>query len=107
MKLRWTTKELKKSDDEVLGGLVLERRSDLNPFTPLATRLSEIYSNLKKKIEEAQKDNPACYCDDCGYEFVQGESILPIRDIYKRVDPGGEMPVGECPKCRALGYLKK
>src|SRR5207237_1600410 len=29
----------------------------------------------------------------------------PVSHLSQRVDPGGEMPVGECPKCGALAYL--
>lgn len=56
MKFRWTIHDLQKSDEFILRGLVAERKSDLNPYAPLAVRLSEIYAKLDKHIDsEGQK----------------------------------------------------
>ena len=41
-------------DDEVLRGLIAERTSNLDPYSPLANRLNDIYKKLDKKI----KTNP-------------------------------------------------
>jgi hypothetical protein len=55
MKQRWTMKELKESTDtQILRGLVGERLSELNPYAPLAQRLSKIYADLDKKIQNDQ-----------------------------------------------------
>ena len=54
MKFKWTMEDLKASDNEILRALVTERKSGLNPYAPLAKRLSEIYSNLDKKIQIAK-----------------------------------------------------
>lgn len=51
MKFRWTQKDLKKSDAFVLRGLVTERKSDLDPYTPLAQRLSKIYQRLDQRLD--------------------------------------------------------
>lgn len=54
MKFRWTKKELENSsDDRILRGLVAERKSELNPYTPLSVRLGEIYRKLDDKINKA------------------------------------------------------
>ena len=53
MKFRWTMKELKeKTDDEFIIGLINERLSGLNPYSPLANRLNDVYKKLDKKIRE-------------------------------------------------------
>ena len=46
-------------------------------------------------------------CDNCGWEG--GEDKLAakwplIPDLFQRVEPGQEIPAGECPKCGALTY---
>ena len=42
-------------------------------------------------------------CDNCGEEWVLAE-LAEAKDLSERVDPGGEMPSGECPDCGALCY---
>jgi hypothetical protein len=39
-------------------------------------------------------------CDDCGWKGLEGELVV-------RLDPGGEVPVGECPSCGALAYHER
>ncbi|MFH1491434.1 MAG: hypothetical protein ABII06_21200 [Pseudomonadota bacterium] len=46
MKSRWTIKDLGKSDEFILRGLIAERLSDLNPYTPFAQRLKKIYKKM-------------------------------------------------------------
>ncbi|MFA5709355.1 hypothetical protein [Mycolicibacterium sp.] len=42
-------------------------------------------------------------CDNC--DFVGDESTLdPIDDLAQRLDPGGVVPSGQCPRCAALAY---
>lgn len=45
-------------------------------------------------------------CDNCG-EVFGGEDISPIENFFQRVEPGGIVPSGECPKCGALCYPVK
>mgnify|MGYP001572364778 CR=1 FL=1 len=53
-KFRWTKEDLKTmSDLQVLRGLVAERKSELNYYTPFARRLKQIEASLEKQIEEA------------------------------------------------------
>ena len=57
MKFRWTIKELEEaSDARILRGLVAERKSDLNPYTPLSKRLQKLYEKLEKEVN---KEKPA------------------------------------------------
>ncbi len=44
-------------------------------------------------------------CDSCDYEFEAGGDLTKIPDLAARLDPGGIVPVAECPKCSALAYL--
>jgi predicted RNA-binding Zn-ribbon protein involved in translation (DUF1610 family) len=42
-------------------------------------------------------------CDNC--DWVGPESGLgDIEDLEQRIEPGGTVPSGECPKCGALAY---
>lgn len=46
-------------------------------------------------------------CGNCGLYFDEGE-IIPlekVKDLFERIDPGEEVPAGECPKCGALAYV--
>ena len=53
MKFRWTIKELEEtSDDTILRALVAERKSDLNPYTPLGKRLQKLYEKLDKEVDK-------------------------------------------------------
>jgi len=47
-------------------------------------------------------------CDNCDTRYER-EDQLPylfpnIPNLLQRLDPGGTVPVGECPKCGALVY---
>ena len=44
-------------------------------------------------------------CDDCGH--ICGKKALKVKlvdipDLNQRLNPGGEVPAGECPKCESL-----
>jgi len=57
MKFRWTIKELKKSsDNRIIRGLLAERMSELNPYSPLNERLRELYKKyddlVNKELQE-------------------------------------------------------
>jgi hypothetical protein len=42
-------------------------------------------------------------CDNCGWVGPDNE-MNEIQDLAQRVDPGGVVPSGECPKCGCLCY---
>lgn len=49
-----------------------------------------------------------CECDNCGWtghESDMPDGISGIDDLYDRIDPGSEVPAGECPECHALAYV--
>jgi uncharacterized OB-fold protein len=50
-----------------------------------------------------KKDNRAL-CDDCGKVFVPTTDLADIPDLLQRVEPGGMVPMCECPDCGALAY---
>lgn len=43
-------------------------------------------------------------CDNCRKIWQEAE-LKEIKDYFERVEPGGEVPAGECPSCGALSYL--
>lgn len=58
----------------------------------------------------ASRDNLKVKCDDCGWEGTQDDLDTPLGDlkfIGERLDPGSEVPAGECPECRALAYVER
>lgn len=51
-----------------------------------------------------------CVCDNCdwtGGQATLGLTLSEVHHLAERLDPGGEVPAGECPECGALAYLKK
>ncbi len=44
-------------------------------------------------------------CQNCGWQGPDSSLKTPIPDIFQRVDPGEEMPSGECPDCGALCHI--
>jgi len=45
-------------------------------------------------------------CANCNGVFG-AEELKDIKDIFQRIEPGGVVPSGECPKCGALCYPTK
>ena len=45
-------------------------------------------------------------CDDCGHVFriKDDNDFATITDLNERIEPGGMVPVCECPKCGSLAY---
>lgn len=49
-------------------------------------------------------------CGNCQWEGDFGElqcQLDEIPDLAERLDPGSEVPAGECPECGCLCYLDK
>jgi hypothetical protein len=42
-------------------------------------------------------------CDNCEWQGEAAE-LHPIENLFQRVEPGGVVPSGQCPKCAALAY---
>lgn len=52
MKFRWTIKELKESsDDKIIRGILAERMSELNPYSPLREKLQSLYNKYDEKFK--------------------------------------------------------
>ncbi len=52
-------------------------------------------------------DDPLCRCDNCtwtGPTSKLGCQLEDVPDLSIRLDPGGEVPAGECPECGCLAY---
>ena len=55
MNFRWTLKQLKEfSDNKIIRGVLAERMSELNPYSPLRKRLQELYNNYDQKVKEEE-----------------------------------------------------
>lgn len=52
-----------------------------------------------------QSDTRSCWCENCEWRGQANQTRFPIPDLWERIEPGGEVPVGECPECGALAYL--
>lgn len=47
-----------------------------------------------------------CRCANCSHECDSDDvDLAEIPDLWDRLDPGSEVPAGECPECGALTYL--
>lgn len=46
-----------------------------------------------------------CECPGCDWEGKASEVKPEISNASDRLDPGSEVPVGECPKCGTLCYF--
>ncbi len=49
----------------------------------------------------------ASECGNCHWYGVPDIGLAHITDLLERIEPGGELPSGECPECGALCYLSK
>lgn len=43
-------------------------------------------------------------CDNCNWTGEPLFELHEIEDLLERIDPGGIVPSGECPKCDCLCY---
>lgn len=51
-----------------------------------------------------------CKCANCSWKGTEAEISVPLKDckdLGERLDPGSEVPVGECPDCGCLAYRVK
>ena len=46
-------------------------------------------------------------CDNCGRKSDTFKPLSEVEDLHLRLDPGSEVPAGECLKCGALVYLNR
>jgi hypothetical protein len=71
--------------------------------------LSQITSGISAvdsvTADELAREDAPCRqeCASCGGTWEERD-LKPIQDYFERVEPGGTVPSGECPKCGALCY---
>jgi len=51
-----------------------------------------------------RKKGKRALCDNCGKVFVPKTELADIPDLLQRVEPGGMVPMCECPDCGSLAY---
>lgn len=59
--------------------------------------------------KDSNEPNHPVKCDNCewmGKELDTG-GLAGVHHLYTRLEPGGEVPAGQCPKCRSLVYLDR
>ena len=71
-----------------------------------------LFVMLKNEIEriELEAQGPQHRCDNCAWIGPVSEMKVRwpnISGLTERLEPGGEVPSGECPKCYSLCYLDK
>jgi len=73
-----------------------------------------VTSNLRKELPiitsytHRGSAGRTVYCDNCnwvGREASVGKDLMRMSRLWERLDPGGEVPAGECPKCAGCVYL--
>lgn len=50
-----------------------------------------------------------CYCDNCDWAGEESDILVKLidaPDLAERLDPGSEVPVGECPECSCFCYFR-
>lgn len=58
MKFRWTMKTLREESDEyIIRGILTERISTLNPYTPLCKRLKKIRERMDAEVARQNAKN--------------------------------------------------
>jgi len=48
-------------------------------------------------------------CDNCGAKVTE-QTLIPLHEVkhlFLRINPGNEIPAGECRECGALAYIVK
>ncbi len=56
--------------------------------------------------EPEDEPEPVHVCENCNWQGPEDE-LGEIQHIGQRLDPGSEVPSGECPDCGALAYIQE
>lgn len=79
--------------------------------TRFSTVAEMLHKTTSKKgnglYRKLQQDDTRSACGNCAWVGVPKIGLEEIRDLNERLDPGGVVPSGECPKCGALCYLEE
>ena len=78
---------------------ITRRRPPYCDMEPVFQGFGSVAMNIEPPIGEESR------CQNCGWQGPDGSLKTPIPDIFQRVDPGEEMPSGECPDCGALCHI--
>jgi hypothetical protein len=79
-----------------------DRQSTATVFDVTGQRGKTIRVDLGKSV------TTTLTCDNCSRRYRSVKSLKhafpDIPDLLQRIEPGGEVPAGECPACGALVY---
>ena len=72
-----------------------------------------VTSNLKKELPISadflhKQKSRGVHCSSCnwtGREASIGRDLMRMSRLWERLEPGEEVPAGECPKCAGCVYL--
>src|SRR5207244_964553 len=92
--------------DELIGRLEAAAPGLTCLLGPAGANAYQVDLGLEPEDEKPAGGGPVdmAICGNCDWHGLSDETN-PVSHLSQRVDPGGEMPVGECPKCGALAYL--
>lgn len=93
----------------------LKARGNALQTSQLAMLLDEMYArgfSAGRDSHVADRGVPdrPCHCQNCGWRFMERQlkcDLEEIPNLTERLEPGGEVPIGECPECGSLAYLVK
>ena len=76
--------------------------TDISESADYAMRCEDNAPATWKGGEEHDMTDSVC-CDNCGKTWPE-DALDPVHDFWGRVDPGGVLPIGQCPdaECGAL-----
>ena len=74
-----------------------------NLFELHATAVREVLTRMTARVVPIPECAPEVKCDNCNWTGL-ADQTRPTRDLWKRMDPGGPVPAGECPVCGCFAY---
>lgn len=64
-------------------------------------------ASVQQPPQAVEADRP-CECNNCDWKGLESGlrcDLGGIEDLFERIDPGDEVPAGECPECGCLAFL--
>jgi len=98
--LRGAADALVEAGRSFAAGNPLASRPNLLELHAIAVR--EVLQRVTPRVP-AVGHAPAVRCDNCNWSG-SADQTRPARDLWKRMDPGGPVPAGECPECGCFAY---
>lgn len=74
-----------------------------NLFELHARAVCDVLARVTPRVVPIPECAPAVKCDNCSWSGT-ADQTGPARDLWKRMDPGGPVPAGECPECGCFAY---